>query len=96
MLNVDRYDLIRKSIMRHEIPSLIARAAFVPIERTESNDFMFDSEDDEDYSSDEDLDFDLENPIPAAMGVIDLGDDGDLIDEEESDEDQWEDEVSQD
>jgi hypothetical protein len=92
MLNVDRYDLIRKSILRHEIPSLIARSAFVPIERTESNNFMFDSEDDEDYSSDEDLDFDLENPIPDAMGLIDL----DLIDEEESDEDQWEDEVSQD
>jgi E3 ubiquitin-protein ligase UBR1 len=99
LLNKDRYDMIRKSILRHEIPSLIARASFLTVERTEENEFLFDDSDsDGDYSDDEsEEDGEPLHPMfEARFGVRDMQDlvaaiaagDDDTI----TDEGMWEDE----
>jgi hypothetical protein len=85
--------MIRKSILRHEIPSLIARASFLPIERTESNDFLFNNEDDDDFSDEESSDeSDLDDGAMWGEGIQARFDEMRIESDTYDSDEEWEDE----
>lgn len=52
-LNDERYEELRRNVLRHELPSIIARAMLQPMERTESTEFLFEGEEELEISDED-------------------------------------------